>query len=392
MKKLFRNLAFCALVASTFTACHSDGNDEVYGEPEIVPQPTQLDLKDAITKTNTLVVTSNVNATFKFAGKTLTGTEATFENAPTTGVLKVSATGKLPVTMNVSFANDENYKEFEVTLVSQAPSVTADDAENNGVSVTNGDANAQENDGVTASFNVAGNPNTDPATAGQDYSITVFTPTEVDKDAESLTADAPIAEPVLSLDCQPDGAQFANPINVKVTVPGASGYEIGCIGENDEVPVYAQTGNELNVQLSHFSVWDIVLKATVDNVTTETISLEDVDGDASTGSLTYKFYYGFETETTHGLIQKYLKKVFGIAKKESSKRVTFPAVANGTAKLKLSQQVKTYTIKSGNTTFTAKVYGKVTVNSLTVDVPEGEQPTISPAEETVVNHSGGSSL
>ena len=344
----------------------------------------------AFTETNTLVVTSNVeNAIFKFAGQTKTGNEATFETAAKTGKLEVSATGKLTVTKNVRFASDENYQVFEVTLVSQAPSVAATTAEATGAAdVTNGDANAAENDGVTASFNVAGNPNIDPSTAGQDYSVTVFTPAETATAAESLTQGATVSEPVLSLDCQPDGAMFDNPITVKVTVPGANAYEIGCVGENGEEPVYTQTGNELNVQLSHFSVWDIVLKATVVSVTSETISLPDIEGDASTGSLTYTFDYGYETETTHGLIQKYLKKVFGVAKKICSKTVTFTPIPNGTAKMKLSQQVKTYTFKSGNATFTAKVYGKVTVESMSVDVPEGFTPT--PPTDSI--SSGGSVL
>ena len=383
MKNLFRNLAFCALVAGTFTACHKGDSTD----PEALVDVT-VD-KVVFTTTNTLVVRSNVEATFTFAGQTKTGTEATFETTRRSGDLKVTATaaGKRPVEMKVSFAKTD-YQEFEVTLVTMGVAVPAATAEATGAAdVTNGSTNAAENDDVTASFNVAGNTN--DGTTG-DYSVTVFTPEDVETNTDNITNNTTANEPVLALDCQPDGAVFRNPITMTVDIPGSEGFDISCVNadkKTEKVNAVEVSGQPTKRQfvLDHFSIWDIVLNATATMTkSTQTITAE---GDAGNGSLTYKFDYGFETESaSNTLISKYLKKLFGITKKNSSKSIKFDAVQGGTAKLTATQEVKTYTFSSNNgtQTFKATVYGKVTVNNLSITAP-------APVAPTIKTHSGGAS-
>ena len=381
MKNLFRNLAFCALVAGTFTACHKGDSTD----PEALVDVT-VD-KVVFTTTNTLVVRSNVEATFTFAGQTKTGTEATFETTRRSGDLKVTATGKRDVEMTVSFAKTD-YQEFEVTLVTMGVAVPAATAEATGAAdVTNGSTNAAENDDVTASFNVAGNTN--DGTTG-DYSVTVFTPEDVETNTDNITNNTTANEPVLALDCQPDGAVFRNPITMTVDIPGSEGFDISCVNadkKTEKVNAVEVSGQPTKRQfvLDHFSIWDIVLNATATMTkSTQTITAE---GDAGNGSLTYKFDYGFETESaSNTLISKYLKKLFGITKKNSSKSIKFDAVQGGTAKLTATQEVKTYTFSSNNgtQTFKATVYGKVTVNNLSITAP-------APVAPTIKTHSGGAS-
>ena len=388
MKNLFRNLAFCALVAGTFTACHKGDSTD----PEALADKTVDNV--VFTTTNTLVVRSNVDATFTFAGQTQNGTEATFETTAKRGNLKVTANGKRDVEMTVSFANTD-YQEFEVSLVAagktfKAADVEAADAGSANGEVSNGAANATDNDGVTASFNMGGNTNTDASTAGQDYSVTVFTPEDVETNTDAIASNTPANEPVLALDCQPDGAVFRNPITMTVDIPGSEGFDISCVNADKKTEkVNAEEVSDQPTKrqfvLDHFSIWDIVLNATATMTkSTQTITAE---GDAGTGSLTYKFDYGFETESaSNTLISKYLKKLFGITKKNSSKSIKFDAVQGGTAKLTATQEVKTYTFSSNNgtQTFKATVYGKVTVNNLSITAP-------APVAPTIKTHSGGAS-
>ena len=380
MKNLFRNLAFCALVAGTFTACHK--GDSV--DPEAQADKTVDHV--VFTTTNTLVVRSNVDATFTFAGQTQTGTEATFETTAKTGNLKVTATGKRDVEKKVSFAKTD-YQVLEVSLVAAGKVVLKSDAEVDGVDVTNGDANRDDNDGVEASFNVGGND----SNVNGDYSVTVFTPEDVETNTDAITTNTEANEPVLALDCQPDGAAFTNPITMTVKIPGSEGFDIDCVNaakasDKAIVAVDPVDGTKRNFTLDHFSIWDIVLNAT--GTMTKSTQTITADGDAGTGSLTYKFDYGFETQSPSTLVNKYLKKLFGIAKRESSKSIKFTAVQGGTAKLTATQEVKTYKFVSGTGAnkqeFTATVYGKVTVNNLSITAP-------APVAPTIKTHSGGAS-
>ena len=404
MKKYFYFASLFLFAAmSVFVSCDDDDDDAVVKKPKTeVRNDAEDDKKEgegpnpndstetlsvvvdnvAFAATNTLAVRSNAEATFTFAGQTQTGTEATFETTAKTGNLKVTATGMRPVEMKVSFAKTD-YLEFEVALVSMGNAVPAAVAEatTGAADVTNGADNAADNDGVEVCFNVAGNAN--DGTTG-DYSVTVFTPEYVETNTDVISTNTEANEPVLALDCQPDGAKFRTPITMTVNIPGSEGFNVACVNAENksDVAIAVANGNQHQFTLDHFSIWDIVLNATGSMTkSTQTITAE---GDAGTGSLRYEFDYGFETQTTSTLVSKYLKKVFGITKKKSSKSIRFDAVQGGTAKLTATQEVKTYTFKSNNQTFTATVYGKVTVNNLSITAP-------APVAPTIKTHSGGAS-
>ena len=378
-----------AVLLSSASACNDEtqkrvaGNDDNEGWEE-----TRVDF----TQSNKLVVRSNVDATFSFDGQTMTGTEATFETTADAGTLKATAIGKRPVEMKVSFAKTD-YLEFEVALVSMGLAVYAAMAEADGAAgVTNGDANAYDNDGVTACFNVAGNTN--DGTTG-DYSVTVFTPEDVETNTDAITTNSTANEPVLALDCQPDGAVFRNPIAMTVNIPGSNGFSLRCESVADPSDVLtvvtSEYGEPWTFMFNHFSVWNIVLEATAASVTKTTQAIS-AEGDASTGSLEYKFDYGFESTdaASSTLVAKYLKKLFGVAKKEASQTIEFEPVKGGIAKLTATQEVNTYTFVSGNKSFSATVYGKVDVKELTVSVPSGisEVKSSKKAPSTVYNLQG----
>ena len=375
-----------AVLLSSASACNDEtqkrvaGNDDNEGWEE-----TRVDF----TQSNKLVVRSNVDATFSFDGQTMTGTEATFETTADAGTLKATAAGKRPVEMKISFATTD-YQEFEVALVSMGNAVPAAVAEAAGAAnVENGATNAAENDDVTASFNVGGNS----SGVEGDYSVTVFTPEDVKTNTDAITTNSTANEPVFALDCQPDGAMFRNPIAMEVRIPDSNGFSLRCESAADpsDVLTIVEDWGRMNIFFNHFSVWNIVLEATVASVTKTTQAIS-AEGDASTGSLEYKFDYGFESTdaASSTLVTKYLKKLFGVAKKVASQTIEFEPVEGGIAKLTATQDVNTYTFISGNMSFSATVYGKVDVKGLTVSVPSGisEVKSSKKAPSTVYNLQG----
>ena len=366
MKNLIKTLALGAVVIASFTACHTREGEAT----------TQVD-NVVRTSTRVLVINTNVSASISFGGQTFNGTKATFNTNANTGKVNITATGKKAVALDIDF-NGGEYLAYDITLVSEAPAVAAATAEAPGAApVSNGDANAADNDGVTADFSVAGNSNT--GTTG-DYSITVFTPTEVETDIEEVKKNEQIEEPVLALDCRPDGAVFENPITVNVNIPESEGFNLGCYDENDNETTSSHTGDKLQIQLTHFSIWDIVLKAELTDMK-ETVKENVYSGDASKGSISYNFKFGFDNNAKSPLIIKYLKKLFGVAVKDVNKTVTFKKV-EGKAKLTVKQKVTTYNFTSGSHTFNVNVYGKVT-ESLSIETSEEDAPVVP-------THGGGS--
>jgi hypothetical protein len=367
MKNLIKTLALGAVVIASFTACHTREGETT----------TQID-NVVRTSTRVLVINTNVSASISFGGQTINGTTATFNTNANTGKVNITATGKKAVTLDIDF-NGGEYLAYDITLVSEAPAVAAATAEAEGAApVSNGDANAADNDGVTADFSVAGNSNT--GTTG-DYSITVFTPTEVETDIEEVKKNEQIEEPVLALDCRPDGAVFENPITVNVNIPESDGFDLGCFDENGNETTSAHTGDKLQIQLTHFSIWDIILKAKLVNDPTVDVVENVYTADASKGAIAYTFKFGFDNNAKSPLIVKYLKKLFGISARDAKKTVTFKKV-EGTAKLTVKQQVTTYNFESGSQKFSVTVYGKVTEN-LSIEAA----PEVVPVIPT---HGGGS--
>ena len=370
MNKLFTKgliLVFGLGVAATFTACHT-GEDV----------PTVVVDNVVIENARTLVVRSNVPATFTVGAQTQANTtEATF-NPGVTGTVTVSATGRTSKTIAFDFA-DGSYLEYEVELESVGTEVDQAEAEAGTTTVDNSGANEEET-GVTASMNFDNNQ-TNTGTLGK-YSITVVTPTDINSTIEKIEQTKKVEEPVLALDCKPNGANFAgNPIKVNAKVPGSDGYNLACAFKNngDTPASFERNGDNLTIGIQHFSIWNIVLKADLVSVDTKTVD-QVITGDASKGSLAYQSDYGFSTDTQDAFIVKYLKKIFGVTKRSKAFNATFNPV-DGTATLKVSQEVKTYKFKSNDKEFSATVYGKIT-RSLSIEVVEEEA-------EDVKTHDGG---
>lgn len=372
MKKSVLKITSIALglcVATALTSCHS-GEAYEAEETTVVNNVTQLEAR-------TLSVHTNVAATVKVGSETKTGQDVEFANPAAAGTIQITADGRQAKTINYNF-KDGAILYFDVELESAGKTFTQAEVETGGATVTNGTDNAGDNDGVEASFAMNGASNTG---ATGDYSITVFTPADGGTAGEDVAKGQSYAETPMAIDCKPDGAVFDTPIKVALTIPGSAGYDVK-VKSGDEVANIAKDGDKITADIPHFSVWDVILNITCGDVTTTTKNYDEVTVDANAGTASVKVDYGYEAdaETANSVLaKKLLKKMFGTAKREITKKVSWNKV-EGTATVKASQTVKNYSFTSGEKSLSITVYGKVTT-SVSIE-------TTTPEE--VKTHGGGS--
>ena len=364
----FASLAFGLCVATALTSCHSGEEQE---ETTVVNNVTQLAAR-------TIYVHTNVSAKVEGVGFNFskTGEDVEITDAPTKGSFKVSATGRQDKTIDFNF-KDGAVLYFDIELVTAGTTYSQTDVETNGATVSNGDPNKDDNDGVEASFSLGSETN--DGTKG-DYSITVFTPDNTTTNVDNIAKNDKIQEAPLAISCKPDGAKFSNPINVVMNIPGSDGYEIN-VQNGDEVVIPTQEGDKITAAIPHFSVWDVVLVITCGDLTTTTKEYEVVV-DANDGSASLKVDYGYEADAqtqNSSIARRLLKKMFGTAKKQITKKVSWESV-DGTATVKATQTVKNYKFNSRKKNLEVTVYGKVKT-SVSIE-------TTTPEE--VNTHGGGS--
>lgn len=306
---------------------------------------------------NSLVVNTNVNATIKVDGQTKTGTNATFAVAGDKAVAEVSAEGYLSQNVEVSFG-ENTMLSVDVQLVKTSTNkVSQSDASN--APVENDGANKQAT-GINASITVPANTTVKGST--DDFSIVAYTPAEAGE--QNVNEGANVALPVLALSCTPSGAVFDKAVTLTASAKDAAGCEVVCVNGNETVNATVE-GNSVSAEVTHFSVWEFMLKARVTKVvenTDELIKSGSVLLANGKSTITYTQKYGFEATGVQngGLIANFLVNQFGKAG-SISKSVDITSDKVGSANYTVKQAVKTYTFQSGNRTFTAKVYGAVTV-------------------------------
>ena len=380
MKNLFKAFAVLtcgAFLTASLTSCHSSREEinEVSGQS----------MKNVVT--NTLKVKFNsplpAGAVIKYGSFTYTATggetEVVIDPAAASGTLTLGGT-LIAQSLKVSFGDRSTLVfEFDVASSTSAAQETANDVVNNGKTVSNDNTN-KSNTGVAASFTLAAG--TTPNTIGltNNYSLVVFTPAyiPVAKVEKTDYNYAPYA-----VACQPDGATFDKPAKLSVAVEGAS--EIGAAGfqykNGSDEPTTTLNGDNVEAEVTHFSNWNIILKATCIEITEGSIDLVP-NGTLTAGknTITYAENFGFKTDAK-GVLAKWLKCLFGATATTVDKKATIDAKSNGTYTVK--QKTFTYKFKAGNKNFEATVYGEVTWDATYTGGDENK-----PSSETP-SHSGG---
>lgn len=306
---------------------------------------------------NTLVVNANVNATIKVGEQTKTGKNATFAVDGTKTTVKVSASGYLDQEVEVSFG-ENTMLSVDVQLVKASKNnVAQSDASN--APVENDDEN-QGATGINASITVPANTKVEGS--ADPFSIVAYTPAEAG--GQNVNEGANVELPVLALSCTPSGATFDKPVTLTASVKDAAGCEVVCVNGNETVNATVKS-NSVSADVTHFSVWEFMLKAKVTKVvenTDELIKSGSILLANGKNTITYTQKYGFEATGVQngGLIANFLVNQFGKAG-SVSKSVDVTSDKVGSANYTVKQAVKTYTFQSGSKEFTATVYGAVTV-------------------------------
>lgn len=320
---------------------------------------------------NSLVVNTNVPASITVNGETKAGQNATFAVSGDAAEVKVTAAGYTEQTVNVKFG-ENSMLSIDVQLVKESTNKVAQSVAK-GTTVTN-DTENQNSTSIDASIVVPEDVVISENTTDE-FSVVAYTPAETGEQNVNVGSDVEL--PVLALSCTPSGAKFSSPVTLTASTKDAEGCEVVCVNGDESVTATA-TANSVSAEVDHFSVWNFVLKAEVvkmdESVEVKTGSILLAVGK---NTITYTQKYGFEATGAQngGLISSFLVNQFGKAGSiTKSAEITSDKV--GSADYTVKQAVKTYTFKSGNKTFTAKVYGTVTV-------------TIDSTTPDTSGHSGG---
>ena len=360
--------AFGLCSATALTSCHN-------GEDVDIVEVAQLEARTLQIHTN-VAATVNVNGESKTTTALIGGTgfEASFANPAATGTITVSASGRQGKTVSYDF-KDGAMLYYDLMLEAAGTVYSQAAVETGGATVSNGTANQDDNDGVEASFALNGETNN--GTTG-DYSITVYDPAAASTNAEDLAQGQTYEEAPLAIDCKPDGANFSNPIKVKLNIPGSGEFAIK-VKSGDEEAAITQTGDLVEANIPHFSIWEIVLNVKLESIDTQVNKIVDTTVDAKSGKYGFKFDYGYSCDQASNstLIKNLLKTIFGSKKKKVNKNITWTPT-EGSATVTVNQEVKTYKFVSGNKVFYVTTYGKITSSVV-----------VNPAEETTT-HGGGS--
>lgn len=205
--------------------------------------------------------------------------------------------------------------------------------------------------------------NGDPMSGDQTFSVVAYTlPIAQDEELpeEQVT-------PAVTLECQPDGAQFSNDVTLKAYIG------IDAAGANVDVNGTEYTvDNEgyVTFTVNHFSAHTVGLK-TKNTYTVETITLADQKININEGEneFTYERYFGWTPKSNLGsFFSAWHAAVFGLMfTQKESVTAKFDATSAGTGSIKITQELIHYTIKTGILTFYTDVYGAVTVTVISDD-------------------------
>ena len=362
MKKFsfFLAAAVVTTLGLSVSSCSSSDDDN----PSVTPVVAET--------SNVLTVTTNVNATITFDGQTQANTRtATFKTTKSSASLTVSASNYLEQKADVKFAADNKTQAISVTLVKES-TVKVSQAEAKGNTVSNDAANKSAV--AEASITVPSDVNITGSNAA--FSATAYVPVP-EVVAEKIKENVVEKGTVFGVACEPDGAVFDKPVTVSFKVADAE----GCEFETSEGGKVVNNNGVLSTEVMHFSNVVFRMIATVVSAT-EGSDVTNANINITNGSNTYEYNQpaGFTTpQTAKGVKALFLASKFGANNGRVKNAVNFTSNAVGSAVLRIVQKYIDYTFRSGNQTFTARVY------------TDAEFDVTSTSNETVIpTHSGGS--
>lgn len=326
--------------AGLFSSCSDD--DDVIPEVTISPEDKEY----------TVEVTTNVPATFQYNNAS---TGAVFTTT-TGGTLRVTPVDSKYVGQDVKIALGDNKNiKVNVTLIEKPSSnVKVNDANNSTEDITVPGATSGSSIFIPGTSDITGSD------GNSDMGIGVYTASGT---AEEPVVNKEVTSDVLVAVCEPDGAQFSEPVTITVSAPKAEGLVFNCVNDaQGDATTVEVAENSLSAKVSHFSNWTFSLNATVINIVEEDETILDAQILVHEGetSFQYSAWRGVESSDA-GVVKSFLLTQFGSEKSRVEKTGWLFSTGTGSAHVRVIQHKKVVTYRSGSRTFTATVYGGIEV-------------------------------
>jgi len=363
MKKLFFSTIVTALLAvGTLTTSCSKSDDS----------STPAKVTEIEGANYSVIACSNVNATFSIdvAGVDAQANvkEAAFMDL-TDKTVKVTAqyTGtdaadylNATQTATVQFSEKTTSTALTFTFVKKSTTTkTQAEVEANGAALSNDDktiaiVTMSIEKGTTVTNGVTG-----------DFSVTVYQKASSALDAADLVVNKEVTADVYTINCQPDGAIFSEPVSLNVEYGTLfAGKTVKLANGSEEVTAIVGDDGMATFKVSHFSDWRVLLNPYIKDEETswETISTKNVNAVAGKNTISYERYVGVEHNLTGyaAMAANYVLGQYGMQlKKKVSETFSFTATRAGEVKVTVTQKKTTFTFDYQGTYFKGTLWGEV---------------------------------
>ena len=173
------------------------------------------------------------------------------------------------------------------------------------------------------------------------------------KDVEDATKSEPLEATAMQAICEPTGAKFKNPVTIAIKVPESDGIEFTAVNGEDKASNCKTEGDVLKMDVSHFSAWDILLVAKIENYQIkESVTIGKQNVKKGENEISYESTYGWSTKATNALVRSYLVSQLGSSKSRSVEvKAKYESTGEGVATYRVISKTAEFDVKSGRRTF-----------------------------------------
>ena len=193
------------------------------------------------------------------------------------------------------------------------------------------------------------------------------------KDVEDATKSEPLEATAIQAICEPTGAKFQNPVTIGIKVPESDGIEFTAVNGEDKASNCKTEGDVLKMDVSHFSAWDILLVAKIENFQIkESVTIGKQNVKKGENEISYKSTYGWSTKATNALVRSYLVSQLGSSKSRTVVvKAKYESTGEGVATYRVISKTAEFDVKSGRRTFhvVANIGSELKIDNVTAIQP-----------------------
>ena len=173
------------------------------------------------------------------------------------------------------------------------------------------------------------------------------------KDVENATKSEPLEVTAMQAICEPTGAEFKNPVTIAIKVPESDGIEFTAVNGEYKASNCKAEGDVLKMDVNHFSAWDILLVAKIENFQIkESVTTDKQYVKKGENEISYKSTYGWSTQATNALVRSYLVSQLGSSKSRTVVvKAKYESTGEGVATYRVISRTAEFDVKSGRRAF-----------------------------------------